>query len=75
MTPEDAAAVEERLAATGWVSVEKNVFGVERVSREMTEAWEAGVLPPQFHAPDTDLLSNRRMCVGWTVGCGGWWPD
>jgi hypothetical protein len=64
VTPEDAAAVEERLATMGRVGVGKNVFGMERVTREMTEAWEAGVLPPQFHAPDTDHLYNRRMCVG-----------
>jgi hypothetical protein len=63
VTAEDAAAVEERLARTGRVRVGRNVFGVEGVTREMTEAWEAGVLPPQLHARDTDQLLNRHMCV------------
>lgn len=59
--------MEERLAQAGRVGVGKNVFGVEGVTREMTAAWEAGVLPPQLHARDTDQLMNRHMCV---VFCG-----
>lgn len=59
--------MEEQLAKMGRVPVGRNVFGIEAVPREMVEAWEAGVLPPQLHARDTDQSINRHMyvCVIW----------
>lgn len=72
VTAEDAAAVEEALRATGRVPVGRNVFGVEAVPREMVEAWETGVLPPQLHARDTDQQLNRHMCVYASVVCRGY---
>lgn len=69
VTAEDAAAVEETLARTGRVPVGRNVFGVEGVTREMAEAWEAGVLPPQLPAQDTDQLINRSMYVRARLAC------
>lgn len=70
VTADEAAAVEERLVSAGAVHVERNIFGVEKVTQEMAAGWEAGLLPPQLHARDTDQLMNRHMCVASWSFCG-----
>jgi len=49
MREEDAEAIETEMEKTGRVTVPRNIFGIKHISKEMTEAWEEGLLPPQLY--------------------------
>ncbi len=50
---EELAAAEEEMAKTGKVTLPPNVFGMESIHKELTEAWDEGVLPPQLYPPES----------------------
>eukprot|EP00624_Nannochloropsis_granulata_P006543 evm.model.NODE_49302_length_5853_cov_17.424227.3 len=50
---EDVATMEAEMEKTGRVTAPRNVFGIDHISKEMTEAWEEGMLPPQLYPPES----------------------
>lgn len=50
---EDVATMEAEMEKTGRVTAPKNVFGIDYISKEMTQAWEEGMLPPQLYPPES----------------------
>ena len=50
---EDVATMEAEMNKTGRVTAPRNVFGIDYISKEMTQAWEEGMLPPQLYPPES----------------------
>jgi len=50
---EDVATMEAEMEKTGRVTAPRNVFGIDHISKEMTQAWEEGMLPPQLYPPES----------------------
>lgn len=50
---EDVARMEAEMEKTGRVTAPRNVFGIDHISKEMTQAWEEGMLPPQLYPPES----------------------
>ena len=50
---EDVATMEAEMEKTGRVTAPRNVFGIDHISKKMTQAWEEGMLPPQLYPPES----------------------